>query len=225
VAEEYVEHTVAEGEDLPKIAVQYRTSADKIWNDPKNVQQRTAKAEAWRKDLGPVPESPYVLEPGDTIWIPPFQPKKVAIETDKLHTFKRKGLRVKVILILRKDGKPRVGKKYELKVEDQTFSGTTGGDGKIEHWVPVTAEMGRLSVEPDPPEQEDDLDPLEELLARSQDGRKEVYEVRLGHLDPVSTDRGLRARLHNLGFLEQVDGGDDELEQAIRDFNSNSRFE
>lgn len=214
----YQRHTISEGEDLPSIALQYKTSADKIWNDPKNVAIRQQKAEDWRKNLGSVPESPYVLEPGDTLWIPPYEPKKVAIATDQRHTFKRKGLRAKVTLYLQKDGKPRAGKKYAMKVEKETFSGVTGGDGKIEHWVPADAVTGFLQVEPDKLEPDDLKNPLVQLMLKQGGPPKEEYELHLGHIDPVTTDRGLCARLYNLGFLDSDDADADELEDALREF-------
>jgi len=212
-------HTVAEGEDILAIALKYRTSADKIWKDPKNQEIRQAKQDEWRQRLGKIDESPFVLEPGDTIWIPPFRPKKVSIATDKRHTFRRKGLISKLVLYFKRDERPRAGLKYTLTVESelkgqQKYSGATDSAGKIEQSIPVDVVKGRLLLEREPDLRKVPEGPFEGMELP----KIEEYELFLGHLDPVTTDSGLRSRLVNLGFLESRTASDDDLAKAITQF-------
>ena len=211
--DEYTQHTVEPGEDLVSIAVDNRMDADTIWNDPKNQETRQKKADEWRQKLGSIPETPYVLKPGDVIWIPPWKPKKVSIETDKKHTFRLKGVPEKFILYLKRNDEPRTGVEYTLEIKESktTYTGKTDSTGKIEHWVQPKDRHARLTLKPAP-------DPKSDAGPDSDPPESEVYELLLGRLDPVSTPEGLRARLFNLGFLSDRAPGDEELESAIRKF-------
>jgi N-acetylmuramoyl-L-alanine amidase len=211
--DEYTQHTVEPGEDLVSIAVDYRMDADTIWNDPKNRDIRQKKADDWRQKLGSIAESPYVLQPGDLLWIPPWQPKKVSIETDKKHTFRLKGVPEKFILYLKRNDDPRAGVEYTLEIKESktTYSGKTDSTGKIEHWVQPKDRHAKLTLKPPP-------DPGSDSGPGSPPPEPEVYEVLLGRLDPVSTPEGLRDRLFNLGFLSDREPADEDLESAIRTF-------
>src|SRR5262249_8441441 len=159
------------------------------------------QAEEWRQKLGSIPENPYVLEPGDVLWIPPWTPKKVSIETDKKHTFRLKGVPEKFILYLKSNDDARTGLDYTLEIKESktTYSGKTDSAGKIEHWVQPKDRHAKLTVKPEPdPNPGPDSDPP----------GPEIYEILLGHLDPVSTAVGLRDRLFNLGFLTTREPGD-----------------
>ena len=179
-------HTVDEGEDIVSIAQKYRTYADAIWKFPGNAKLREQR------------QNPFVLNPGDVLQIPGDDPKKVAVATDKKHTFRRKNVKETLIIFLERNGKPRAGLPYVLTVEDRRFKGSTGSDGKLEQAVLPTDRKGKLIV-------------------KTPDGDEE-YPLELGFLDPVTEDSGLRARLYNLGYL--LDEGADErgLEAAIERF-------
>lgn len=188
---EYESHTVEQGEDLISIAEKYRASAEAIWNDGANASLREER------------KSPFVLYPGDVLAIPPMRPKRINIATDKLHTFRRKGLKEKLILHLLHNDKPRAGVNYLLKIEKRPMPGVTDATGKIEHWVKPTDRNGVLEI----------LDPPPEGIPSP-----EIYEVLLGHLDPVENESGVRARLVNLGFLDDMNADETALKVAIEDF-------
>jgi hypothetical protein len=157
--------------------------------------------EALKKDR----KDPNVLYPGDVLAIPiPDDPRKADIATGKRHTFRRKGGPQKLSLVFVEDDTPRSGLPYVLVVENERFEGTTGKDGRIEHPVPSTARRGRLTL-------------------GSGEAREE-YEVLLGHLDPVDTDSGLRARLVNVGFLLDPEADELGLERAIEAFQEHYKL-
>lgn len=210
------EHMVSQGEDLMSIALQYRVSADDIWNDPKNLHTRSQRANDWRHKLGSLQESPYVLQPGDVLYIPTMPPQKTPIATDQRHVFRRKSVLEPLVLFLKEGDNPRKGVGYTLSVEDgkyrqnQVLEGTTGDDGKIEYWVDCTAPAATLHIT---------SDPAARRTATQADATQESYRLLLRHMDPVTTDWGLRARLSNLGYLRDMDAIQDEVAQAIRSFH------
>lgn len=184
-------HTVKQGEDVVSIAQYYGLSPSEIWNDPEN--------QALKERI----KDPYVLKPGDVLMIPPEPPPKSAsIATGERHTFRRKGVPEKLILFFHENDEPRAGIPYVLEIaeEKKRHEGETDGEGKIEHWVQPTSRRATLTLS----------DPAEE--------EPEVHELRLGYLEPVDTDAGLRARLKNLGFLDDERAGERELAAAVEAF-------
>lgn len=184
-------HVVKQGEDIISIAQLHKVAPDAIWKDDANTEIR--------ERLG----DPYVLKPGDTLQIPPApEPRSAAIATGKKHTFRRKGVPEKLILVFQEGKKPRAGIPYVLEIveEKKRYSGKTDGEGKIEHWVQPTSRNAKLTLtDPDKPE-------------------PEISTLALGHLDPVTEDSGLRARLQNLGFLDDERANEDDLAEAISAF-------
>lgn len=144
---------------------------------------------------------PNVLHPGDVLAIPiPDEPKKADIATGKRHTFHRKGGPQKLILVFKEDDKPRAGVPYVLTVEKEPFEGKTNGEGRLEHEVPSTARRAHLKL--------------------GAGEAVEEYELFLGHLDPIDSDTGLRARLVNAGFLRDPHADELKLSAAIEAFQT-----
>jgi hypothetical protein len=86
------------------------------------------------------------------------------------------------------------------------MSGTTGAGGVIREFVPAAATGATLRVWP------------------AVEGLPEVLEwtLRIGHLDPIATIRGVKARLENLGYDcgEIDDVEDDALYGAVYAFQT-----
>lgn len=81
--------------------------------------------------------------------------------------------------------------RYELTVGSSNFFGSGEGTTLIEHEVSVQAKTGKLKVKLG------EFAPFTELL----------WDIKMAALEPVATDRGMQARLMNLGFDPQgVDG-------------------
>jgi LysM repeat protein len=132
-------------------------------------------------------EDPNVLFPGDEVVIPDKKARKESVSADQKHKFRRKGVPAMLRLEFVDDqGNPRGNVPYVLDIDGQSFSGNTDGEGKIEQRIPPNAKQGQL---------------------RLGDDGSEVYNIRLGSLDPVSETTGVQQRLKNLGYeCGSVDG-------------------
>lgn len=187
-------HKVEQGECLSSIAQKYRfTDYHDIYDHPRNALLKRQRP------------NPNILYPGDTLYIPDKQQKQAARVTDQCHDFQIS--RPTCLLRLRlqdEEEKPYGGKRYVLKIDDQTYSGCTSAQGWIEQRVPVCAVRARLTICLD----EDD----EESILSS--------ELALGYLDPVDQITGVQARLNNLGYsCGTVDGiAGHKTEQALKRF-------
>jgi hypothetical protein len=137
-------------------------------------------------------ESGYVLVPGDVIAIPDLVERKERCTTTRRHVFRRLGVPEKLRLRLLDVDEPRANVDYVLEIGDQKQTGKTDREGRIQAWIPPSARRGRLVVGRDPP-----------------------IDLDLGALQPSSSDVGLRARLKNLGFIDEEDVDDDHLRSRI----------
>lgn len=188
-------HVVKAGEGLSEIAEQHGFLWRTLWEHPDNEELREVR------------ESPEVLLPGDRVTIPPLRARDATIATGQRHTFRRKGVPAKVIVnVVDPHGRPLEDKRYEIEIGGERATGHTGKGGRVEHWVACTEHSLRLRVWPDEP-----------TLPRTL-----LFEISLGHLDPVDTLRGARDRLWNLGYLcPRGDGPlDAETRSAIARFQA-----
>lgn len=122
-------------------------------------------------------KNPDVLFPGDEVFIPDITLKEENCATEQLHKFVKKIEKVKLRLRLLEDDKPRKNLKYKLKIGNQELEGTTDGDGKLEHDISPAPKSAFLTTEQD------------------------VYDLKLGGLNPTEEETGVHQRLQNLGFL------------------------
>ena len=172
------DHTVEQGEHLSSITFRYGfNDFHIIWDHPRNAELKEKR------------QNPNVLLPGDKLFIPDHEDKKVPAQTGKWHRYVVPMPKLKIRLrLLNLVGKPIIDTPCELEIEGQTFALTTDGDGRIEQDISANAKQGRLKIE--------------EL----------EYDLRIGHLDPVVEPTGLHARLNNLGYyVNSIDEVDPEL--------------
>lgn len=144
-----------------------------VWDDPANAELKTLR------------KNPETLAPGDQVAIPARRAKQVSCTIGAKHVFRRRGVPVKVSLMLRSAaGAPYAGKSYELEVGEARYTGTTEADGSLAQWVAPRATTGVLTVwldEPGMPE-------------------KTSWVLQLGQLPPAGSTAGVQRRLCNLGY-------------------------
>lgn len=186
-------HAVVQGEYLSMIAAQYGfRDYTVIWDHPNNAQLKQQR------------QNPNVLLPGDNLFIPDKGQKQESGATSRRHTFEVKQETLKLRLTLEDIyERPIASASCALFVEDQVFHLTTDGQGKIEQEIPLTAQKGALVIN-------SDQTPFE----------NEFFALKIGHLDPVDTISGQRARLNNLGYFagDSDDPSDPAFESAAEEF-------
>jgi N-acetylmuramoyl-L-alanine amidase len=180
------EHTVVQGECITSIAQEYGFFWETLWNLPDNAELKRQR------------QDPNVLQPGDVVIIPEKRQKQVSCASEQTHRFQRRGCPAILRLRLLWDDEPRANESYVLEVDGEYSSGTTDGDGRLEHPIAPNARRGRL------------------LVGESQD----EYVLDLGHIDPVDEISGVQSRLNNLGFICGETDGDlgPKTESALRAF-------
>jgi putative peptidoglycan binding protein len=166
-------HVVKRGEWLSTIAQHYGFADWKIiYNHPDNA--------AFRK-LRP---NPNVIEPGDQIVIPDPRAGTKSVTTGTSGQFRIKIQKSVLRLVLcQADGKPLADAEYKLTLGDESITGRTASDGRLEHTMPRGTVEAKLML-PD-------------------FGRH--FTLKIGELDPLDTNgdgtvAAAQARLRNLGY-------------------------
>jgi hypothetical protein len=179
-----MEYVVQQGDCLASIAAMNKRSWQTLWNHPDNAALKKKR------------QSPNVLYPGDVVNIPDIVVKTHACATGATHVFQTSSAKTLFRVRLLEDGRPRKNLKYELHVDQLTFTGTTDGDGMVEQRIPATASQAILVTVED------------------------AISFDFGNLDPIEEDSGAKQRLRNLGFLHEAEasGSDDVLSDAVREF-------
>lgn len=159
-----------------------------------------AKLRETRKD-------PNQLVPGDVVQIPEPREKQETRAAEAAHRFRRKGVPSKVRIRVLREGEPRKNQPFRVDIDGCLTSGTTDADGLVEVPIPGDARKGTLFVGTEPDE--------------------DVYELRLGHLEPISEVKGVKQRLDNLGYpVGEIDGEAGEtLALAVKKFQSDQGLE
>jgi hypothetical protein len=161
-------HIVQAGEYMETIAEKFGfRDYHTIYDHPNN------------KDFKTLRPNPHILYPGDKVFIPDIDAGQKPADTDKKHKFVIKSQKIKLIVYIRRNGKPFANQKYTLKVGKETITGTTGTDGLIKKDIPVGEPEGVLTFSGPP---------------------SYTRKLNLGFLHPITTTSGRQMRLNNLGF-------------------------
>ncbi|UCF85631.1 MAG: peptidoglycan-binding protein [Desulfobacteraceae bacterium] len=167
------EYQVKQGECISSIAQKHGLFWEKVWEHPKNAQLKEK-----RKD-------PNVLYAGDVVFVPDKEENEESCATEQRHRFRKKGVPAMLRLQLFDEDESRANEPFILEIDGEPFTGTTDGEGRLNHPIPPTAKRGRL------------------LVGETQD----EYVLNLGHVDPIHEITGVQARLKNLGFgCGKIDG-------------------
>jgi N-acetylmuramoyl-L-alanine amidase len=168
------DHVVEQGHYVSKLAKQRGfTNFKTIWDHPAN------------KELKKLRTTPNVLAPGDKLFIPEKKPRTEVRSTDSQHKFTLLGKPLKLRVVVHDvTDKPVSGKPCELKVTDSpdVTPLNTDGSGMVEREIKPDAAKGKLTLKDAGLPIDLDLDLL------------------IGHLDPLDTITGQKARLNNLGY-------------------------
>jgi hypothetical protein len=189
---------VRQGECLSSIAELYGFSDWRvIYNDAQNADFRKKRP------------NPNLIYPGDELYIPDLREKDVDCPTDKRTKFvlhrQPTYLNVRLQDVTKQ---PITNARYQLILSDLKLEGTTDGDGWIKAKIPARAEDGLLKLWPCP----SDPDTMIE------------WPLKLGHLDPLETTSGVKARLNNLGYDcgEVNEDQDESYDAAVRQFQEDN---
>jgi hypothetical protein len=182
--------TVATGDCISTIAASNGFYWETIWNHPQNADLKNK-----RKDPG-------ILFPGDVVFVPDVREKKESRSSDKNYKFVKKNNVVTLRLRLMKEFKARSGVKYSLHVGKLQFSGSTDGNGCLEHKIPVFATQAELKTAED------------------------AYIIAIGSLAPFDENLGAQQRLQNLGYLGEDTEGQitDATTAAIKKFQKDHKL-
>lgn len=174
-------YTVAQGDCMASIAKQFGFSDWRtIFDDASNAELKRRRT------------NPNALLPGDVLFIPETEDRTANAPVDQWHDFEintqKTFLRLK---LLDGDFNPYAGKKYRLEVEGVIKEGSVGSDGLVEQEIPADADEGRLTV----------------FMTDDTTRGGIVWNLELGHLNPIEDVTGVQARLKNLGFDPgEIDG-------------------
>jgi hypothetical protein len=143
-------------------------------------------------------KDPNILLPGDVVVVPDLTFREESCATDARHKFVVRGVPALFRLQVFDGTTPRASQKYSLTIDQKLFQGVTDKHGVLMVEIPPDAEKAHLVIGPD------------------------VYDLDLGHLDPVTELSGIQARLNNFGFdCGPADGQlTDRLRLALRIFQS-----
>ena len=150
-------------------------------------------------------EDPNVLLPGDVVFIPDKRVKEVSEPTNQLHKFRcrntPKVFRVQVVRL----GRPVKNMDYKIDIDGTENEGRTNGDGWIrpQHIAP-NAKLAKITLA---------------------DGS--MYELSLGHLDPIDEVSGVQGRLFGLGYYDGAINGqfDEKTKEALRTFQRSNKLD
>ena len=143
---------------------------------------------------------PNILLPGDRLFVPEKTIREEHKPTEDHHVFVVNQSKVQLELVLQFDSEPLAKKDYTLTIGLRQLKGTTDAKGKLKQPIEPDDETAVLRLD----------DPIVE------------WNLKIGHLDPVTEVSGVQQRLTNLGHacgdIDGVAGG--HTRAALRQFQS-----
>ncbi|MEZ4329402.1 MAG: peptidoglycan-binding domain-containing protein [Polyangiales bacterium] len=182
-------HEIRQGQDVQAIAWAYgRTDWQTIWNDSNNDKLREACPE------------PNVLMPGMRLYIPKDESEPQTLAMNQRHEFVIEVPVVRLHVRFTLEGEPRANEAYVLYLEgEEPREGTTDGDGVLDEPIPIHAASAVVSFATPDAEEHSSSDDNHESSEDSTEYR-DIYKLRLGHLNPTTDVTGAQDRLGNLGY-------------------------
>lgn len=186
-----MQYLVKQGDHLAKIASEHGFADWRtIWNRSENAVLKK------RRD-------PNVLYPGDKLFLPERETKQESAATDKRNRFVVRKQPLELRLALKDFGfKALAGQECVLEVDGEPARVRSGGDGVIKQAIPPHAQRAMLR------------------LTGAKASFTALFAIDIGHLDPVDTVTGQKARLNNLGYAAGPLDEEDEarFKSAVEEF-------
>ena len=126
---------------------------------------------------------PNLLCPGDVLFVPPTNPPRVAVEAGTANRYVARVPTTRVKLGFEDRSGPLAGERCVIHGLGAPRERTTDGDGWLAIDVPLTARECRVSFP----------------------GRRLVFPVLIGHMDPITEASGVRKRLAHLGYYPAME--------------------
>ena len=182
-------HIVQQGEHISLIAAENGfNNFHTVWDHPKNAELKAIR-------------DPHVLFPGDQVFIPDLTERIEQRSTGAVHEFVTEIqpllLRMKLLDL---DEKAIANAPCDVAPPPKTGKPPQKTDGKgiLEETIDTGVKTGSVLAHV-PPKKKDDVE------------KTIPYDLKIGHLNPISKMSGQQARLNNLGYfagytLRDVDG-------------------
>lgn len=163
--------TIEPGDHLAAIADEHGfADPQTLWQAPENAELRQRRS------------NPSLLAPGDQLFVPDKQARKVTVATGATHRFRLKDASVRLRVRLRDPlDQPIANQACQVELDGAATTAQLDGDGLLDVEMPARTRVAVLRV--------GDIE----------------WELHVGHLDPVDQRAGMLARLRNLGYLGGAD--------------------
>jgi hypothetical protein len=123
--------------------------------------------------------NPSLLAPGDLLHVIEAEPPSARCVARRSNRYRARVPTVGVSIVIQDRGAPLADEPYVVEGLPERIEGRTDAHGRIAFRAPL--HVREVTVE---------------LV-----DRRRVHPVRIGHLDPIETDRGVRQRLEHLGYV------------------------
>ena len=145
-----------------------------------------------------------VLHPGDVLFVPDAEQDRLPLRKGQTNAFLARIPTVQLRVRVTDENGPIAGEAFTVEGGDrEPVNGSTDGDGVAEFEAPMNS--------PD--------------LVLRLPGRSRVFRVAVGHLDPVTEESGVDARLRQLGHLRPGDDPERDRSEAVRSFQAQEGLE
>ena len=201
-------YEVQPGECVSSIAYEKGFFWQTLWNHGENAALKQKR------------QNPNVLLEGDNLYIPDLRPKQIPCATGAQYKFILLGVPEKLRMTLKDaNHKPRPNLPYTLVIDGKPHKGVTDGSGGLVESLPPDAKIAKLIIDAPPPPSGSSAGSGKSTSPPPKP-RREIININLGFLDPVSELSGIKGRLMNFKLYRgPLDSNlDDNTRQALRTF-------
>lgn len=186
-------YKVKQGDCLSSIAKDFGfASGQTIYDHPDNAEYRDKRP------------NPNCIYPGDKLFIPERETKKIEESTEQTHKNVVKKEKTWLNIKLEHGPDEPISGTYKLIVDGKEFKGTLDSDGWLKQEIAPDSKVGMLRVKIKGLPPEDAI----------------WWELKIGELDPIEELSGVQGRLWNIGIdcgpVDNIDGP--QTQAGVRSF-------